>query len=132
MLYESYQKKILRVADILRRVVKLLPVIIAALAVVIATTATLLATKGIVGKPECPESITYGESFPCTAKAFLSSVSYEYAEAGSDEWSAEMPRMPGEYKVRGVGKASFGKYKYSDEMPFRILPKQIEVAVAQS
>lgn len=131
MLYENYQKKILRVAGVLAKIVRLLPLIITAMALVIATVVTLLAVKGTVGELSCSTEVVYGEQVQCEAKAFLSRVRYEYSADGST-WSEEHPRFPGNYWVRAVGNGSFGGEKYGEPKSFTVLPKKITVSVAES
>ena len=130
MLYENYQNKIQKIAAFLAKVLEHIILISAVFAAVVALTVTLLATKGITGKVSCESSIVYGESYKCKATSFLSSVRYEYKEAGGTKWTDEKPTMPGEYEVRGVGRATGGKDRYGESTGFTIEPLAIDVSVA--
>ena len=132
MLYDNYQNRILEIAKKLKTVVKFLPLIIAVFSCLVVATGTLLVTKGTVGETTCKTEMVYGESPICQAKAFLGEVSFEYRASGGSTWSAEMPSLPGKYLVRGVSQGAFGKPKYGDEIPFTILPKEVDVTVVQS
>ena len=132
MLYDSYQRKIDRIADILARILRQMPKILAALGAVMVVTITLLATKGIVGKTTCTPQTEYGEAVVCDASAFLSDGWFEYAQAGSTDWTQEVPKYPGDYQMRAGANAAFGKIRYGKNVPFTILPKPVEVSVAVS
>ena len=132
MLYETYQKKINRVASILAKILRWLPVIIAGLALVIATIIGLLAAKGTVSKFYCNSQVTYGSSLGCSAKSFLSSVRYEYRALSESEWMEGLPELPGTYSVRAVGKTVFGEDRYSREDTVTILPKTITVGLEKN
>ena len=127
MLYENYQKKINRVADILAKMLRLLPVIITAISVMIATAIGLLAAKGTISQFSCQSQITYGNSLVCSAKAFLSDVRYEYRMDSEEAWLDGLPKLPGTYEVRAVGENAFGNPRYGKEEKVVILPKNITV-----
>ena len=129
MLYENYQEKIRKIANFLSKVVRLLPVIIPVVSVVIVTSVTLLATKGLASKVTCAAEVTYGESYSCEAKAFLSEVRIEYSPVDSEEWSEIQPRYPGQYQTRAVGISSFDKDRYGKVGYFTILPRPVDVSV---
>jgi len=124
MLYENYQKKIHRIARVLAWLVRFLPLIVA----VSVTAAVLLAAKGTVFGWKCDTQITYGEPLTCEAGAFLSGVRYEHREADG-EWREGKPLLPGTYRVRAVGTAAFGGFRYSKEAALEILPRDITVRV---
>ena len=128
MLYENYQKKILKVAEVLLKIIRLLPVIIPSIALVVAAIATLLALMGNISGFTCEAETVYGEHVRCEASAFLSKVWYEYSEDGVT-WSEEHPKMPGEYQLRAVSNASFGEKKYSDPKSFTITKRSLTVSV---
>jgi len=128
MQYDNYQKKIDKVASVLRYIFKHIVKISIATAIVMAATITVLATKGIIiSEGACPETIVYGEKISYKAKAFLSSVQYEFCAYGTEDWSEEEPIMPGKYNVRTVSNASFGGKRYGEAETFTILPKDITV-----
>lgn len=131
MLYENYQKKLKRIATAISLVVKTLPIIFIAIAVLAVIALSLVVAKGSVGSVNCPDELIYGEQIECKAFGLLTSVTYEYCGVGTDEWTTEVPTLQGEYLVRAVGTTSFGTKRYSDSKTITILPKEIEVFVAE-
>lgn len=129
MLYENYQKKVLRIAEVIAKIIRFLPVIIPSIALVLAAIVTLLALKGNISGITCDSEVVYGEQVQCDAKAFLSKVWYEYSADGV-AWSEEHPRMPGSYQLRVVSNASFGDKKYSEPQSFIISKRSLTVSVA--
>ena len=127
MLYENYQKKINRIADILARILRLLPVIITAIAVMGAAVIGLLAAKGTISQFSCQSEIIYGDSLVCSAKAFLSDVRYEYRMNSEEAWVDGLPKLTGTYAVRAVSEDAFGNPRYGKEEKVVILPKNITV-----
>lgn len=92
MLYENYRKKIIKVADILKTVRKFRVLIITFLIALLCVMAVLLGIQGVVFDMSTPPAaIVYGQPFEYEAGAVMGSVRYEYAEDGSDEWTAAQP-----------------------------------------
>ncbi|MBQ8407372.1 MAG: transglutaminase domain-containing protein [Clostridia bacterium] len=131
MLYDNYLKKIQRIASIMAKIVKHLVLILSITGAVVAVSTTLLATKGLTSRVECPSQVTYGDSYDCTASAFLSEVRYQYKSADGEEWSDSKPTLPGDYLVRAVGESSFGNDRYGKESAFTILKKPLAVRIAE-
>ena len=106
------------------------------LSVLISVTATvtgLLVARGTVyGATDMPSTITYGDGFTYKAKGFMSKVSYEYSPVALDEWTDEIPNVPGTYRVRAVTKATFGGKRYGKAQQFTLQPKTVTLSVAQS
>ena len=132
MLYENYQKKLKRIATIISLVVKTLPIIFISIAVVAVVALSLVVAKGSVGSVNCPDELIYGEQIECKAFGMLSKVTFEYCKVGTFEWTTEVPTEQGEYQVRAVGTTSFGGKRYSDAKTITVLPKEIEVFVADA
>ncbi len=133
MLYENYRKKIIKVADILKTVRKFRVLIITFLIALLCVMAVLLGIQGVVFDMSTPPAaIVYGQPFEYEAGAVMGSVRYEYAEEGSDEWTAAQPVRAGSYKVRAVAKGAFGGDRYGAEHSFTIEPKPIDVTLAES
>ena len=133
MLYENYRKKIIKVADILKTVRKFRVLIITFLIALLCVMAVLLGIQGVVFDMSTPPAvIVYGQPFEYEAGAVMGSVRYEYAEDGSDEWTAAQPVRAGSYKVRAVAKGAFGGDRYGAEHSFTIEPKPIDVTLAES
>ena len=133
MLYENYRKKIIKVADILKTVRKFRVLIITFLIALLCVMAVLLGIQGVVFDMSTPPAvIVYGQPFEYEAGAVMGSVRYEYAEEGSDEWTAAQPVRAGSYKVRAVAKGAFGGDRYGAVHSFTIEPKPIDVTLAES
>ena len=131
MLYENYQRKILRISAILARLLRLLPLIIAIVAVIIVTVSGLLAAKGSISDFESPSELLYGEPLECDASAFLSKVYFEYREEGSDSWIEGKPLRPGRYFLRACASAAFGGTRYTEEHALVIRPRLLDVSIVE-
>lgn len=128
--YDSYKNRIEKVAKVKAFVVRFKFLIIGVLAVLIAGVTALLATKGMVTVAmSLPAQITYGDDYaPTEASAFLSSVSYEYALKGTDEWTEDKPLKVGKYLARTVTNQAFGK-GYGDPVEFEITKKDAVLSI---
>ena len=125
MRYENYQKRIEKIAGVLRVILhkwKLLLLILIAAFVVISA---FLFFKGTVLFVNCEPSASYGEEVNYNALALFSQTHIEYQDAYG-EWSAEAPVLPGQYQLRVVGKGFFGK-KASKSIPFTIDKRVISI-----
>ena len=128
MLYETYQKKINRIANLLAKLLRMLPFIIAGFVAVLLTLTVVLSIKGTVTGFQCEvKELTYGSLPECSAKAFLSDVRYEFRKISDVEWNDGLPKLPGTYSVRAVGKTVFGNDRYSKEETIVILQKTLSV-----
>ncbi len=125
--YDSYKNRIEKLAKVKAFIVRFKFLIIGVLAVLIAGIASLLATKGMITSAMVlPTQITYGEAYyPDGASAFLSDVTYEYCEQGTDGWTDKKPIKAGKYLARTVTNKAVGK-GYGDPVAYEILPKEIE------
>ena len=129
MQYENFESKIGKIADLLKLAWKHIVKIIISLSIVSVTVLGLLIAKGtVVGADACPQEIEYGAEWTYQAKGFLSPIFYEYAAADSDEWTRDFPEDPGNYKVRAVGKATFG-HRYGSVEYFVLKPRSINVSI---
>ena len=132
MLYDDYRARMGRVADFLATIRRFRILIIAVCAFAVALTVSLLAVRGIVYESApCPKSITVGEELGYRAGAVFTRVKYEYAPVYSEQWSEDMPRRPGEYKVRSVARGGFGNKRYGAVYAFEIQPKRIEITFSK-
>lgn len=130
--YEKYEQKIQKIANIRGKLRRFRRLFIALFIIIAVTTVTLLATKGIMVKGlDDNFTITYGEDTDYNAKAFLSSIEYEYREKGSDKWTNEKPFIPGEYELRVVSHRSFGINSYSKISTFTISAKPISINIIE-
>ncbi|MBQ9746317.1 MAG: hypothetical protein IJW21_05795, partial [Clostridia bacterium] len=129
MLYDNYREKILRRAEILRKIIRFMPVIIAAVSVLLVSAVGLTVLKGTVTDVNFTNSMEYGSTPAGSATALLSKAYFEYSPTGAEQWSTEAPALPGEYDVRVVSLNAFGgkKYKYIDVLT--VYPKKVDVTV---
>ena len=129
MLYEKYEARIKKIANILKFIFRNMTKIIICLSVMLCITVALLASKGIVyGVNEIGAQYVYGQSVDIKAKGFLSSVKFQYTPKDSENWSYDVPTKPGEYNVRAQSKALFG-YRYSEPQSFVLNAKDLDVKV---
>ena len=128
MLYENYEKKIIRKVKVLKVLYRFRFAILGSLAGILATGCALVGTKGLVRDKEKLNNVyVYGEKLTYTSKSFMSDVSYEFASQDSDNWSSSVPKLVGKYKMRSKGTNSFKKYYYGKEQNFEIIPKVITI-----
>lgn len=132
MLYENYQKKMMRLARILAKCIKYFWLIAAVFAVIAIVVVTLLGFKGTVLKTACSDEIIYGDQLEYSASAFLSGVRFEFSPVESEDWSETIPKIPGKYKLRAQGNGVFGIKKYGNEVEFEIFKKDISVSIINS
>ena len=132
MQYESYERKVAKVASFLKWIFKHRLKILISLAVIVLATVAVIASKGsVISEEDCPVSIVYGEELGYSAKAFLSQTRYEYASQSGGGWSTEFPVAPGEYLVRAVADSATG-VRYGRSRPFTLLARSITVEIADS
>ena len=131
MLYENYQRKITKIAEILKVLRRFRVLILLLVSTAFASTGGFVATQGYVyDKVDCPVSLTYGEAFTYEAGALFEDVRYEFStDAAFTNPTLSVPRMPGEYYVRAVSTSSFGNPRYGTVHAFSIQPKAIDVSV---
>ena len=132
MLYDNYKSKILIIAKVWETIKRFRILILSCLLAVTATVTGLLIAKGaIYGDKDCPAEITYGETLDYGAGAFMGDITYEYCAIGTDEWSANPPTRPGDYKVRVVSKGAFGGRREGEEHEFTITARNVLVSVVE-
>ena len=74
------------------------------------------------------QDFVYGDAPACDAQAFLATTKYQYANAqGTPQWQQESPASLGEYRIRGVSKNGFGASKFSNEMTFTLLARDLSL-----
>ena len=133
MLYDSYHVKISKIVAVLRKIFKHIVLISIVSTLVVATIVAFMATKGLIIDDSSISSgfeMTYGEYLPLKANALFAEVSYEYSSDGV-EWSSEMPRTTGNYKVRACANGIFGQKRYGQVYSFTVNPKEIDVSVVE-
>lgn len=129
MLYQSYKQKLSKLLNVFLRVFRLRFVILPALVALIVLIVVLLNLTGNVYGESFPETVVYGSEFSLEAKAIFRSVSYEFCEAGTQDWTDGAPQRTGEYQVRAVAKSVGGKNKYGKTFTFRIVPLETELVI---
>lgn len=130
MLYEQYALKIKKYADIRDAILKFKILILSVLSVILVATAGFLAVNGMITEQVSGrEEYVFGETPKFSAKALFSPLSFEYSADG-ENWSADVPDMPGEYYVRAVSERSFGFKGHSNAYAFTILKKDVTLNIA--
>lgn len=132
MRYEEYENKIRKRAKA-KRILRFFRLPLIGLSVlIVALIVTLLQVKGIVTEEtQFMKTYTYGESFSATASTFLDGdVIYEYCLEGSNEWTTDTPKHPGNYQARAVSSNGFGVPTYGAVQTFSIEPLKAEVEIA--
>lgn len=102
-------------------------------AFIVGLVLTFLAIIGSFFGVLVSEDFVYGDKVPFAAKAFLSDTTFQFASAeGESLWGAEVPYLPGEYRVRGMSENGFGRPRYTDSATFRILPRPLTVTISDA
>lgn len=125
MRYENYQKRITKIADVLRTVLRKWPLFLLLFTIVVAAISSFIIFKGTVISVNCAPSIPYGDEIDCKAIAFFSKTHFEYC-TDSGEWSKDAPVMPGKYQLRVVGNGFFEK-KTSNSVSFTIEKRKVSI-----
>lgn len=130
--YDEYERKVRRIGAAVRRGRGFIHAHRVILTVVLAFLAMLgvaaLATGGlIVGETTLSSTVAYGAPPDARTFVILGSARYEYADIDADNWSSDMPRAPGSYRLRAVTKRPFGGADVGDPVRFTIKPKPITI-----
>ena len=132
MLYDSYYKKISRIAAFWRKIFKHIVLIAIVVGVILATFIAFMITKGIIfddntisGKIE----LVYGNGVSLDSSALFSDVNYEYSSDSGKTWKSGTPILPGEYKIRVVANGFFGQSRYGKVYSLTIAPKKVDVKI---
>ena len=130
-MYDNYVSKMKKARVVKNWVIKFRVIIISVLATIFALTTGFLSTKGlVVENVTLPTDIQFGQQIELgDSNALFSDYHYEYAKKGTNEWTTEIPSIPGEYEVRVVTKKSFGQVGYGKPVPFEIKPKEVDLNV---
>lgn len=131
--YDRYKNKIAKLAAVKNFVVRFRALFISGFALILALIAAFLATKGMVTSDFSlsQADILYGDSYEIRpAKALFSSVSYQFAPEGSEEWSDKLPDKAGKYLARTVTSKAFGT-GYGKPLSFEIAPRPTEIAITE-
>ena len=70
------------------------------------------------------QEYTYGEPLTYSSSSFLSSARYQFRQESSQEWSEEVPYLPGNYVMRAYSPNNYGGSYYGKEQPFHIKARE--------
>ena len=127
MLYQDYKNKINKRVKIRRLLRRYRVPIISAISLIIILIVSFMTTKGMVFDDSLENvKIEYGNKPSFTASAVFSDVRYEFSRASENNWTATIPVLMGDYKMRIVSNGVFGE-RYSSEQFFSIVPRKISV-----
>ena len=131
MLYEEYEAKMKRVAEVLDRIRKHRVLIIICLTLILLAIGAFLFFKGtLLTDAIAPtEPITYGDTVEFRGKALFGRTKSQY-KSQDGEWVDGFPILPGEYTVRAVSNRSFGFKQYGAEQEIVILKRPLTVSIS--
>lgn len=131
MIYDAYERKMKRIAKVLATLRRFRVPILSVCAAIVIATGAWMATRGMITSDVTPptEPFTYGDTMSFDAKALFSEVHYEFRAGAQEEWSTEMPRMPGSYECRAVGEKFFGGVSFGEVFTVTIEPAKLMLEV---
>lgn len=128
--YERYDTRVRflgRILAFLRRHRVLLSVLSGSVLVLLLAFLSLMGS--FFSETHCQDFV-YGDTPACDARAFLASTQFQFADLhGMPQWQQASPTAPGQYRIRAVSKNGFGASKYSNEMTFTLLPRQLQLTM---
>jgi Transglutaminase-like enzymes, putative cysteine proteases len=128
-MYEEYEKKMVHMSEVLRRV---RTGIFIALAILIPSFLLCFGVGFCYRGMSC-KSVTYGEApDPSTGCTAIGEVVYEYRSTDDKdaEWSTDVPREVGNYEVRARSVSFLGVRREIDSTDFSIRPRTLKVSLA--
>lgn len=129
-LYQPYEQKILRIAEIKAKIMRFKYLILAGLLLILAGISTLIYFKGtILSDLEMRNQYTYGEELEYEANAFLSKTTLVFYQDGR---AIETPTRPGEYMAQVRARGAFGSKKYGEKQAFSIVRKPARLRLASA
>lgn len=134
MLYEQYELKIQRIANVKGKILKFKVPIIAFLCMLLCALVTMLSIKGnITTDLQSVSSFTYGESISLQAEVLFGTPDFEFRQINtkSSDWTKEEPILPGKYEVRVTSNKIFGSTK-GDAIQFDIFPIESTIKVREA
>ena len=133
MTYRSYEARIQKIASVTKGIRRCAKLIVAVLLIAFVATGGYLFARGLViGGVTCAPVVSYGDDMQPSAQVLFGSAVYEYAPEGSEEWTENIPIMPGRYQVRAVTKRSFGFVSRSNATLFTIQPRKTLVTILEA
>ena len=120
MLYEEYEAKMLKLAELKKKIMRYKWLYLAIIVIMIAALIIFLAVKGIVVNQLTTTKLTYqyGEQIELSGgNGLFSDNHYEYFI--NNKWQTKTPDSPGTYRIRSATKTTFG-YNYSNEVVITI------------
>lgn len=131
MLYEHYERRVIRNLSILKFLQKHKFKLLAILAVVFLALSLFSVTKGNIYDVNIPETFTFGEDINISSKALFSKVTYLYQLDGSDTWTDEVPLRAGTYHVKIISNEVFNKTN-EEVYTFTIIPKSTQLSIVSN
>ena len=133
MMYEAYEAKMKRVAEIIDKIRKYRVLIIICLTLILLAIGAFLFFKGILLTDAVAPSqpIVYGDAVEFRGKALFARTESQY-KSQDGEWIDGFPILPGEYTVRAVSNRSFGFKQYGAEQSVTVLKRALTVTVANT
>ena len=126
--YERYDARVRFLSRILAFLRRHRVMLILLFAMVLALLLSFLSVVGSYFSEAHCRDYVYGDTPACDARAFMASTKYQYADAaGTPEWQDMPPAAPGEYRIRGVSRNGFGAPKYTNEMTFTLLARDLSL-----
>ncbi len=134
MLYQNYELKMQRLANVKKNLLKFkIPFVILLSLIGLAITVLLSVSGMIVTDLDSVSDITYGQSLSLQAEVLFGDADFEFRriDTRSSEWTKEEPILPGTYEVRVTSSRTFGT-SVGDSVEFTIFPKEVTVKAKES
>ena len=134
MMYEAYEAKMKRVAEVLDRIRKYRVLIIICLTLILLAIGAFLFFNGmLITDAIAPDQpIVYGEAVEFRGEALFGKTKSQYKAEGGSDWTEGFPTLPGKYVVRLVSNRSFGFKQYGAEQSVTVLKRALTVTVANT
>ena len=134
VMYDAYERKIKKVAVVKNFIVRFKVFFITLAISIVTLTSGFLGTKGVVTtNVSLPSEIVYGEEIVLEkAKALFNkdgSIYYEFSDSSAQQWTQDVPYVPGKYQVRAVTERSFNSKGYGKPVSFTIKEKNVELVI---
>ena len=127
MLYDEYEARMKKIAEVLNRIRKHRVIISVCAAILIAFVSVLLFINGMMiedaVEPSAP--VLYGDELQLGGKAIFGEIQYRFKREGEQDWLAGLPQIPGNYRVQAVTKRSFGVIQYGKELALSVVARPI-------
>lgn len=130
--YERYEHRMLVLSKIWNWIKTYYKVAILPPVALVSALLIFLGVMGTITDPLAVQDCVYGEMPAVFAEAFLSNVSFEYAEQEDGEWSSTLPGRAGQLFVRTVSKNGYGKLRYGEAVAFTVRPAPLHIEYGET